>query len=420
MDLSLKQMLDLKFIRDNLEQVKANCERRGCKVSVDEVVTLDDQRLSLLQKIEDLRAERNRIAKSGEANRELGGEIKLKLKELEPQLKEVEAEFEKVLKSIPNLSADDVPVGKDDSENVAIRQVGEPTIFGFEPKDHIALGENLGLIDVVRAGKVSGPRFGYFKNEAVLLEFALVDYTFKKLLPKNFIPVVPPVMVKKEMEEGMGYSEFGGWENVYVFEKDGLVFVSSSEHSVIPMHAGEVFKESELPRRYLNFSTCFRRESGAYGKDTRGIFRVHQFDKLEMNAYSLPEKSDEEFKFLLSCQEELVSGLGLPYRVMTACTGDLPQPNRRMYDIEAWFPGQGRYREITSCSNCTDYQTRRLNIKFNRGGKKEYVHALNATALAIGRTIIAILENYQQADGSVVVPKVLQEYVGVKIIKPKG
>jgi len=412
-------MLDLKFVRENLEAVELNCQRRGSEVDVDKVVALDDRRLGLIQKVEDLRTERNRIARSGPESRELGAEIKAKLKELDPQLKEVEVELGQLLKQIPNMSAEDVPVGKDDTENVELRKVGEPPSFGFEPKDHLALGEALDLIDVARAGKVSGPRFGYFKNEAVLLEFALVDYVFKKLLPKKFIPIVPPVMVKKEMEEGMGYSESGGWENMYVLEKDGLVFVSSSEHSVIPMHANEVFEEADLPRRYLNFSTCFRRESGAYGRDTQGVLRVHQFDKLEMNVYSLPEKSEEECEFLLSCQEDLVSGLGLPYRVMKSCTGDLPQPNRRMYDTEAWLPGQNRYREITSCSNCTDYQTRRLNIKFNRNGKKDYVHALNATALAIGRTIIAILENYQQADGSVVIPEVLQAMVGQKVVHPR-
>lgn len=406
----LISMLDIKFVRDNQDLVRQAVKNRGKDPRlVDEALALDKKRRDLIAEVDELRAQRNKVSKG---NKEEGLKIKEELKKLEPEQRKIEEEFEAALKLIPNIPAPDVPVGKDDSENVEVRKVGEPTKFAFEPKDHLALGESLDLIDIERAAKVSGARFGYFKNEAVLLEFALVDYVFKKLLPKGFTLVVPPVMVKKGMEEGMGYSEHGGWENMYVFEKDGLVFVSSSEHSVIPMHAGEVFEWLDLPLRYLNFSTCFRRESGAYGKDTKGMFRVHQFDKLEMNEYSLPEKSDEECEFLLNCQEELVHGLGIPYRVMKVCTGDLPHPNQRMYDINAWFPSQNRYREITSCSNCTDYQTRRLNIKFNREGKKEFVHALNATALAVGRTIIAILENYQQEDGSVIVPEVLRDYVG--------
>lgn len=234
--------------------------------------------------------------------------------------------------------------------------------------------------------------------------------------------MIPPVINKKEIEWGLGYSEHGGWDQMYLFEKDGLNFVASSEHTIIPQHKDEVLKESELPLRYVGFSSCFRREAGTYGKDTRGIFRLHQFDKVEMNVFTVPDVkvSDKECKFLLSMQEELMQALKIPYRIVASCTGDLPFPNRRMYDLESWLPSEGKYRETHSCSNCTDYQTRRLNIKVRLKTGLKYAHALNATALAIGRTIIAILENYQQKDGSVLVPETLQKYTGFKKISLKG
>jgi len=407
-------MLDIKYILENKESVKEAVKNRGKDASiVDKTITLDAERKTLIQKAEELRAKRNKLGKD---DREEGAKIKEELKEIEPKLKEAEESFLSALKLIPNIPAPDVPIGKDDTENLVVRTEGTVPTFDFKIKDHLDLGVALDVIDVERAAKVSGARFGYFKNDAVLLEFALIDFVMKKLIRKGFSPVVPPVIIKKEMEEKMGYSEHGGFDNMYVFDKDDMVFVASSEHSVIPMHADEVFEEKDLPRRYVNFSTCFRRESGAYGKDTRGILRVHQFDKLEMNVYTTPEKSDAECEFLLSYQEEIVKELGLSYRVVKSCTGDLPNPNRRMYDIEAWFPGQNTYREITSCSNCTDYQTRRLNIKLKRDGKTEFVHALNATATAIGRVIAAILENYQQEDGTVKIPTVLKEYVGKDFI----
>lgn len=403
-------MIDIKYLLENQDIVKEAVKNRGKDVAlVEKVIKLDAERKTLIQKAEELRGKRNKLGKD---DREEGTKIKEELKEIEPKLKEAEESFLSAIKLIPNIPAPDVPIGKDESENLVVRTEGIIPTFKFKVKDHLDLGAALNIIDVERAAKVSGARFGYFKNEAVLLEFALIDFVMKKLIRKGFSPIVPPVIVKKEMEEKMGYTEYGGFENMYVFDRDKMVFVASSEHSVIPMHANEVFEEKSLPKRYVNFSTCFRRESGAYGKDTRGILRVHQFDKLEMNVYTIPEKSDEECEFLLSCQEEIVKELGLPYRVVKACTGDLPNPNRRMYDIEAWFPGQNTYREITSCSNCTDYQTRRLNIKFKRDGKTEFAHALNATATAIGRTIAAILENYQQENGTVKIPAVLREYVG--------
>lgn len=412
-------MLDINFIRENPEKVRRGVKNRGHDPKiVDWVLKVDETRRQLLADVEKWRQERNKL-KKGEV--EKGKRIKEMLRRLEPDLRAVEEEFKNLLAQIPNLPASDVPVGKDEEDNVEIKKWGKLKKFSFKPRDHMELGELLDGIDVKRAAKVSGSRSGYLKNEVALLELALVNFGMKILVKKGFIPVIPPAINKKEIEWGLGYSEHGGWDQMYLFEKDGINFIASSEHTIIPQHKDEVLKEDDLPLRYVGFSTCFRREAGTYGKDTRGIFRVHQFDKVEMNVFTLPDVkvSDKECLYLLSCQEELIQALEIPYRVVNCCTGDIPLPNRRMYDLEAWLPGEGRYREIQSCSNCTDYQTRRLNIKVRLKSGLEYAHALNATALAIGRTIIAILENYQQKDGSVLVPKVLQKYTEFKKISPK-
>jgi len=411
-------MLDIKFIRENAEVVKKALEdRQKDPEMVGGVLAQDSKKRVLLQQVEELRARRNKITKDQIKE---GRKIKEELRVLEEELKGIDAELMSAIANIPNIPASDVPVGKDDSENVEVKKWGEPPKFDFKPKDHVEIGEALDIIDIRRAGKVSGTRFGYFKGEGAILELALMWYVFKKLANKGFIANVPPVITKKEIEWGMGYSEHGGWDQMYLFEKDGVLFVSSSEHSVIPMHKDEVFNESQLPLRYVNFSSCFRREAGTYGKDTRGLFRVHQFNKVEMNVYTISdiEISDKECLYLLAMEEEIVRELGLAYRVMNCCTGDIPLPNRRMYDVECWYPGQNKYREIQSCSNCTDYQTRRLNIKVKTKNGEKFVHALNATAIT-DRAILAILENYQQEDGSVLIPKVLQQYTGFAKISPK-
>ena len=410
-------MLDIKFIRENPEKIKkATRDKQLDPKVVDRLLAVDRKRRNLLQKVDRLRAARNKL-KAMEI--EKGRRLKEQLKKLEPSLREVQEEFERLMLLIPNPAKPDVKVGEDESENEVIKKWGEPTKFDFKPRDHVELGEMLDLIDVKRAAKISGPRFGYLKNEAVLLEFALVKFALETLIKEGFIPVVPPVIIKEEVMEGLGYLEHGGREDMYVFEKDGLVLVGTSEQSIIPMHADEVLEEKELPKHYVGFSSCFRREAGAYGKDTRGIFRVHQFDKVEMIAFTKPEDSDKEHEYLLSLEEKLVQKLKLPYQVVKMCTGDLGSPAARKYDIEAWFPGQDRYREITSTSTCTDFQARRLNIRYRHQGKVNFVHILNGTAIAIGRVLIAILENCQQEDGSVQVPEILQKYVGKKIIKPR-
>jgi seryl-tRNA synthetase len=337
---------------------------------------------------------------------------------LDENLKNLEEEFSKLILSVPNLPLDNVPVGKDDSENVILREVGKRPEFKFDPKSYMEIAERLDLIDVKRAAKVSGSRFGYIKNQLALLEFALINLAFDLLTKEGFKIVVPPVMIKPQMMKNMGYVERGG-DEIYFLEKDDMYLVGTSEQSIGPMHSDEVLDEKELPLRYAAFSTCFRREAGAYGKDTKGILRVHQFDKIEMFSFCHPEKSKEEHQLLLKTEEKLMQALEIPYHVLDICTGDLGDPAAAKYDIEAWIPLENRYRETHSTSNCTDYQARRLNIKYrdSRSKNLEFVHTLNGTAFAIGRTLIAVIENYQQKDGSVLVPKALQKYLNFKKIQ---
>lgn len=402
-------MLDVNYIRENTEKVKAGTAAKQLDPKiVDEVLKLDEKRRKLIVEAEEIRAKRNKAAEGKDI--EEGKKIKEELKKIEPELARAEDEYKKALNEIPNPPADDVKEGKDERENEVVGKWGEPKKFDFKAKDHLEIGEELGIIDIERASKVSGSRFGYLKGEAVLLEFALVQFAMETLVKEGFIPVVPPVFIKKEMMGGMGYLEHGGEEDMYVFDKDNLVLIGTSEQAIGPMHANEVLKD--LPLRYVGFSSCFRRESGSYGKDTKGILRVHQFDKVEMFSFAKPEESDKEHEYLLSLEEKLFKALEIPYQVVKMCSGDLGAPAARKYDLEAWMPGQGTYREVTSTSTTTDFQARRLNIKYQAGGKTEHVHTLNGTAFAIGRTIIAILENYQQKDGSVSVPEVLRKWVG--------
>jgi seryl-tRNA synthetase len=333
--------------------------------------------------------------------------------ELKKNLKELDGRFQKLMYQIPNPPFDDVPVGEDDEDNVVMRHVGEKPKFDFRPKDYLEIAEKLDIIDVKRAAKVSGSRFAYLKNEAVLIEFALINFVLDSLTKEGFSPVIPPVMLKSKMAKGTGYFEATDIGEAYYLPKDDLFLVGTSEQSLLTMRAGEIFEEKDLPKRYLGFSTCFRREAGSYGKDTKGILRVHQFDKLEMFSFCQPEKSNEEHQFLLSLEENLMKKLKIPYQVIKICTGDLGLPAAKKYDIESWVQSENRYRETHSCSNCTDFQARRLNIRYrSKKGKINFVHTLNGTAIAIGRILIAIIENYQQEDGTVKVPKVLQKYLG--------
>jgi seryl-tRNA synthetase len=410
-------MLDIKFIRENPDKVKEGCKNKQVKVNIDKILELDKKKRKLQTELESMKAEQNKLSNARKI--EKAKKLKSEIKNLAAKIEPIDKELNSLLYQIPNLPLDDVPVGKDENENVVLREWGEKTKFNFKPKDYLEIAENLDLIDIKRAAKVSGSRFGYLKGEIVLLEFALIQLAFDILTKEGFRPVVPPVMIKSKMARGMGYLEQLDREEAYHFAKDNLYLVGTSEQSIGPMHSGEVFDEKDLPKRYIAFSTCFRREAGAYGKDTRGIFRVHQFDKIEMFSFCHPDNSKKEHEFFLKMEEKLMQALQIHYRVVQMCTADLGFPTAAKYDIEAWIPSEKRYRETHSTSNCTDFQARRLNIRYRdkKTKKLEFVHTVNGTAFAIGRTIIAIIENYQQKDGSIKIPKALQKYLKFNVIK---
>src|SRR3989344_1398292 len=434
-------MIDIKLIRDNPKHVAAKIKDRGFDADLDKILKLDGQVKELNISVQKLREERNKISK--EKDIEKGKKIKKELGEKEKKLEATNKDLQELLLQIPNIALPQVPVGNE-SKNEIIKKVGEPKKFDFTPKDHLEIGEKLGIIDVQRAVKVSGTRFAYLKGDGALLEFAIVQYVLEKLTKEGFIPIIPPTLKKQNITEGLGYWTEGNQNNYYSisdYEEKGkgegrenpLYLVGTGEHSVVSMHKDEVFNIKELPKRYLAFSPCFRREAGSYGKDTKGIFRVHQFDKLEMVSFVKPQDDKKEREKLLSLTEGLVSDLGFSYRAVRLATEDMAFPAAETIDIETWIPSQERFRETHSISTTTDFQARRLNIRYQdgppalrsehsgskTGGERKYVHILNGTAFAIGRTLMAILENYQQEDGSVLVPKVLQKYLNKTVIKPQ-
>jgi len=416
-----KLMLDIKFIRENPKKVKDSCKKKGVKCDIDNLLKIDEKKRKLQTELETISAQKNKASKKiAEGNKKIIAEMKKidkKGDNLKKELKKIEKEFNELMYQVPNVMADDVPEGKDEKDNKVLRKWGQIPKFDFKIKDHLELGEKLDIIDVKRASKISGSRFNYLKNQAVLLEFALIRFTFDNLLKQRFIPIIPPVMMKSDKIRGMGYLEQTDAEESYYLPKDDLYLAGTAEQPIGTMHADEVFEQKDLIKRYLGFSSCFRREAGSYGKDTRGILRVHQFDKIEMFSFCQPNQSEKELLFLLSLQEQLMKLLKLPYQVVYICAGDLGNPAFSKYDIETWIPSQKRYRETHSVSNCTDFQARRLNIKFrDKDNKLRFVHTLNGTAFAIGRTLIAIIENYQQKDGSIKIPEVLQKYTGFKEI----
>ncbi len=419
-------MIDINLLRDNPDTVRqALINRQKNSSVVDEIIQLDSSRRELLSNVEKLRAEQNALSrqftgKPTEEQLKQAGSIKEKVKTLETELKETEDKQNLILEEIPNIPASDVPVGKDDSENPVYKTVGEPRKFDFQPLDHADLGEKLDILDVKKAAQVSGSRFGYFKGQGAVLEMAVMFYAFQRLIKKGFIGMIPPAMVKSSSEWKCGYASNKNLFNAYYSApEDDLVFISSSEHAVVPYHMDEILDSNNLPLKYVNFSPCFRREAGTYGKDMKGMLRVHFFNKVEMNIFTLPDYkiSDEMCLEMLANEEEIMQDFGIPYQIVKNCTGDLPQPNRRMYDINSWFPGQNAYRETQSCSNCGDYQARRLNTKVKINGKNEFVHILNATMIT-DRAVLAILENHQQVDGSVIIPECLRPYTNFDVIKP--
>jgi seryl-tRNA synthetase len=401
--------------------VKAALERRGAGAAVDELLELDRKRRELLPQVEDRRAQKKRVSEEVARAKREGGEAEAgmtesarlseEIKALEQELAGVEKRIQELLATLPNLPDPTAPDGDTEEDAIVVRVVGERPEFGFEPRDHLDIGTQLGLIDIESAARASGSRFAYLKGDLVRLEFALVQYAFAKLSPHGFLPVVPPVLVR---EEPLFWTGFLPTDRAQIYEISGddLYLAGTSEVSLAALHAEDLLPEERLPIRYAGFSTCFRREAGAAGRDTRGIFRVHQFDKVEMFSFVRPEDSADEHERLLALEEEILRELEIPYRVVNVPVGDLGASAAKKYDCEGWLPGQGRYRELTSTSNTTDYQARRLRARYRPagGGSPRPVHTLNGTAVAVGRTIIAIMENHQTADGGVAVPQALAPF----------
>jgi len=417
-------MIDLKLLRADPELFRAAYELRQAEVDIDGLVDLDGRHRTLLGQVENLRAEANRANKAiaeatGQQRAEAIAAAKEKsqgLQDVESQLRAIREELDSILLGVPNLVHPDSPPGLGEEANRIVREPAEIRKFDFEPKDHLTLGESLDIIDVERAGRVSGSRFAFLKRDGALLELALQRFAIEHLTPARFIPVIPPVLVKREAMVGTGFFPTDETQ-VYRIESDDLYLAGTSEVPIASMHAGETLKFEDLPLRYLAISSCFRREAGTYGKDTRGIIRLHQFEKIEMFSFCHPERSQEEHAALVAFEEEIFTALEIPYRVVEICAGDLAAPNYRKYDIEAWLPGSERWLEVTSCSNDIDFQARRLGVRTKSGSGTELVHTLNGTAIACGRAIVALLENHQRSDGSIDIPDALKPFTGFDVIK---
>ncbi|PIR55328.1 serine--tRNA ligase [Candidatus Peregrinibacteria bacterium CG10_big_fil_rev_8_21_14_0_10_36_19] len=414
-------MLDIKFITENPEAIKAGAAKKNVQIDIDKILALNEDRKSTIQKIEELRARQNEVSKlipQTENKAPLLEEmtkVKEEIKNLEPELEQIETQIDQLAAYVPNPPLASVPEGKGEEENQVVSTHGKKPEFDFEPKDHITLGKELDIIDIERGTRTSGARFYYLKGDAALLEFALLQHVIHKLTSKGFCPVIPPVLVKEEAMYATGFFPADRSEIYHVNpEEDDLYLVGTSEVPLTMLHASETIDLTpETPTRYCGFSPCFRREAGSYGKDTAGIIRVHQFDKIEMFSFCHPDKSEQEHELIRETEEEIMQDLGFHYQVLNICGGDLGAPAAKKYDIEVWIPTQGKFRELTSCSNCTDFQARRAKIKYkDSDGKLQYAHTLNGTAIAVARTLVAILENYQNADGTVTIPEVLRPYMG--------
>jgi seryl-tRNA synthetase len=428
-------MLDAAFIRANLEAVRANCVNRNVKADVDAVVRLDDERKRIIQEVQVLQQRANEVPKlipqeKDPAKKQAliaeGKELRPKIAALEKQLKQVEDDLHIVLIAVPNLTHPDAPVGQTAEDNKVIKKHGQPRTFEFPIKDHVALAEALDLVDFEAGAAVAGQKFYFLKNEGALLELALVQYAMQTLLKEGYTPIITPDLARVDVLEGIGFiprDPNPETRQVYAVADTDLCLIATAEITLGGMHRDQIFDELDLPKKYVGLSHCFRTEAGAPGRDTRGLFRVHQFTKVEMFAFCTPDQSEAIHQELLAIEEKIFQGLGLPYHVIDTCTGDLGGPAYRKYDLEAWMPGRGQggqYAEVTSTSNCTDFQARRLNVRYKSPGKKgtQFVHTLNGTAVACTRAIVGILENYQQADGSVIVPEVLRPWLGKDVIGP--
>ena len=421
-------MLDLRYVRENPEAVAENCRNRGVVADIDLVVKLADRRSGLIQELNELKHQQNQLAKSvgGERDPERrkyliaeSRRMKEAIPERETELQMVERRLREEMLKIPNMTHPDSPIGKDDTENVELKRVGEIPTFDFEPRDHVELGEALGIIDFEAGTKVAGSKFYFLRADAVLLELGLVRYALDMLIERGYEPTITPDLARDEALVGTGFIPRGPETQIYSIEDSDLSLVATAEITLAGSLAGDILNEERLPVRLAGLSHCFRTEAGSHGRASRGLYRVHQFTKVEMFGFTTPEQSDAMHEEMLGIEEEIFQGLGIPYRVVDICTGDLGGAAYRKYDLEAWMPGRDAYGEITSTSNTTDYQARRLQIRYRKdGGRPQLLHTLNGTAVAVSRALIPILENYQQEDGSIKVPEALVPYIGKSAIEP--
>ena len=426
-------MLDLRFVRDNLPIVKDMLEKRGYELDLSRFESLDKRRRQIIRDLEEMRAKRNTMNKEiGEKKRrgedtskifEEMKELSVKIKKMESELDPIEEELKGILMTIPNIPHASVPIGRDEKDNAVVRMWGEPRDFDFEPLPHWDIGERLGILDFSRASKIAGARFALYIREGALLERALINFMLDIHTKEHgYTEVLPPFMVNTASMTGTGQlPKFK--DDLFKVEDWDLWLIPTAEVPVTNIHREETLKEEDLPLYYVSYTPCFRSEAGSYGKDTRGLVRQHQFNKVELVKFSIPESSYNELESLTRNAEEILRRLNLPYRVVSLCTGDLGFSASKTYDLEVWLPGQNVYKEISSCSNFEDFQARRAQIRFKRRGAKrsEYVHTLNGSGLAVGRTVVAVLENYQQKDGSVIIPEALRPYMnGIERIMPKS
>lgn len=424
-------MLDLKYVLANFDAVKQNCVNRKVNEEVlediDLVREIEEQYRTMLQEVEGVRRRQNEVAQATGREKDAskrqalvdeGRQLKSAVADKEEGLRHLEAERKRRLSRIPNMTHPDAPIGHTEEDNKELRRVGTPRVFDFTPRDHVELGKHLDIIDFESGGKVTGNGFYFLKNDAVLLDLALQNFALRLLIEGGFTPIITPDLARNSILEGIGFTPRGVETQIYSIEDTDLSLIGTAEITLGGMHADEILEEDELPKRYVGISHCFRTEAGAAGRASKGLYRVHQFTKVEMFAFTSAEASGAMHLELLALEERIFSALGLPYRVLDICSGDLGGPAYRKFDIEAWMPGRGEageYGEVTSTSDCTDYQSRRLNIRYRPATKEKgtrFVYTLNGTAVAISRALIAILENYQESDGSVVVPEVLRLYVG--------
>ena len=421
-------MLDPRFVRDNIDIVKTSLNSRNYKLTLDDFLKFEEERRSLQREADELKNKRNVVSEeigkmrsrkqdASSLIEEMKG-VSDAIKELDEKIKALEEKIEEFLLNVPNIPHESVPVGKDETENIELRKWGEPRQFDFEPLNHWDIGEMLGIIDFERAVKIAGARFSLTKGYGAKLERSLMNFMLDLNTSKGYKEVLPPIIVNKDSMRGTGQLPKFEMELFKIVDPE-FYLIPTAEVPVTNIHRNEILNEKDLPIYYTAYTPCFRREAGSYGKDVRGLIRQHQFNKVELVKFVKPEDSFNELELLTANAEDILQKLGLPYRVVALCTGDIGFSAAKTYDLEVWLPGQQKYREISSCSNFTDYQARRANIRFRREGKKgtEFVHTLNGSGLAIGRTLVAVLENYQQKDGSVIVPEALRTYMGVDVIK---